>query len=118
MSERMSFHPTRDRLADGGSRILLDEMRPRYRDLGLVLPAAAELPDRPDQDGAGLGIDEKLWDVVLAHPLRVIGGDGDDIGRFARNRDLPRPGQRRPTVVAVEEGFAIFRHFGVREFPE
>src|SRR5579871_304158 len=114
----MRLHPACDRLADRRARILLDEMRPWYGDLGLVLPATAELPDRSDQDGAGLGIDEELWDVVRAHPPRVVGGDGDDIGRFARNRDLPRPGQRWPTIFALEEGFAVLAHFGVREFPK
>src|SRR5882762_3060563 len=73
-SDRMGLHPCRHRPADRGTGILLDKMRARYRHLGLVFPAAAEIPDGPDQDRAGLGVDEKLWQLVLGHPFRIVGG--------------------------------------------
>ena len=93
-------------------------MRAWYRDLGLILPASAEFPGRPDQDGAGLGVDEQLWDVVRGHPLRIIRRYLHHIGRRAFDRNLPRPGQGRPTVLRLQKRAAIFGHLGLGQFPQ
>ncbi len=82
-------------------------------DLGLVFPAAAKLPHFADQDRARLGIHEQFWNVVLRHPFGVSLDNGDDVSRLATNRNLARPGQRRPAVFATEERLAIHRHLRV-----
>src|SRR5450759_3519443 len=70
--ERICLHPVGHRPADNRSGILLDEMRARYGDLSLVLPASAIVPDSTDQDRAGLGVDKQLWDVARGQPLRCL----------------------------------------------
>src|SRR5262249_25254838 len=117
-SDRMRLHPVGDRAPDGGTGILLDEVRTRHRHLGLVLPGAAELAHRPDQDCARVGVDEQLWDAVLRHPPGIVGNDPPDVGRLARDRDLPRPGQRRPAILTLEERLAVFRHLGLGQLAQ
>src|SRR4051812_42699124 len=70
-SDGLRLQPGRHRLADRRPGIFLDEMRARNGDLGLVFPAAAEVTQRADQDGAGIGADEQFWHVVLRHPARI-----------------------------------------------
>jgi hypothetical protein len=96
----------------------LDEVRARHGHFSLVFPAPAELPDRAGQDRTGLGIDEQLRQAVLRHPFRIVRRDRHDIGGFARDRNLPRPGQRRPAVLASQERPAIFRHLGLGQVPQ
>src|ERR1700687_2926813 len=117
-SERVCLHPTGHRLPDGWPGIFLNEMRARYGDFGLVFPTSAEIPDSTDQDRAGFGVDEQFWDVVLRHPLRIVGSDLHHVGGFACYRNLPRPGQRRPAVPGFRKGAAIFRHLGLGQFPQ
>src|SRR5437868_9664479 len=96
----MGLHPSRDRLANGGSGILLDEMRPRNRHLGLVFKTPAEIPDTSDQDRAGLGIDEQFRNLALGQPPRIVGYDLHHGRGLSRDRDLPRPRQAPPVVAA------------------
>src|ERR1700738_4956220 len=104
----MGFHPFGNRLADRRAGILLDEMRSGDRHFGLVLETPAKLPDSSDQDRTWLGIDEQLWNLVLRHPLRIVGYDLHHVRGLARDRDLARPGQRRPAVLSSRVGLAIF----------
>src|SRR3954452_24808585 len=116
-SERICGHPIRYRPADHRPGVFLDEMRARHGDFGLVFPASAKFSRRADQNGAGFGIDEQLWNLVLRHPLRIVRGYLHDIRWFASYRNLPRPGQRRPAVFALEIRPAIFRHLSLAQLP-
>src|ERR1700675_3099020 len=71
--QRVCLHPVRHRPADGCTGILLDEMRARHGDFGLVFPASAKFPERADQNRAGVRVDEQLWDIIRGHLVRVIG---------------------------------------------
>src|SRR5262249_5471336 len=78
---------------------------PADLDLGLVRPAPAELALRSDQDGAGLRVDEELGDIGgPREPVGVALHDLDDVRGLAFDRDLPRPGERRPATLARLRG--------------
>ena len=101
----------RNRAADCGTGILLDEMHSGHRDLALVLPAAAEFTHGSDQDCAGVSVDEQLRQFAFRQPFAVSLHDGGDISGLAANGNLPWPGKSRPAILPPEVGPAVFRHF-------
>src|SRR3546814_12323520 len=84
--------------------------------LGLVFPAPAEFALRADQDGAGIGVDEKFRDAGRVHPVGIGLCDLDHLGGFAIKRDLAWPAQRGAAVFArLLEGSSEERRVG-KEF--
>lgn len=53
-----------NRRADLLRRILLNKMNAGNRDFLLVRPSPAEVAHAPDDLGAGIGIDEELWQIA------------------------------------------------------
>src|SRR5260370_21504017 len=108
---RVGSDPMRNRAADCRTGILLDEMHSGHRNLGLVLPAAAELTHGSDQDCAGVSVHEQLWNLALRKPFAVSPHDGSHIGGLPANRNLPRPRTGWPAVPPPAVGRAVYRHF-------
>ena len=92
-----------------GLDLALDELRARLdKD-----PSAAEFALRADQDCARLGVDKELGDVVLGHPVGVGPDPLDNRKRLSVDRDLARPGERRPPVLPrVRKGTPVLGHLG------
>ena len=111
----------RDRAASGDGlpdlvrRILLDEVDARHRDLGLVRPAAAEVARGADAGSApGSAFTKSFGSGLVAEPRAVVVDDRDHVGGLALDRDLARPGERRPAALArLEEGPAVDGHLRV-----
>src|SRR3990167_4551335 len=80
--------PFGDRLADLMGTVLLDEVAALHRHLRLILPAPAEFALRARQDGARVGIDEELRQVVRGHPVRI---GPDDVHHVFRPRAQAAP---------------------------
>src|SRR5260370_22712573 len=110
-SYRVGSDPMRNRAADCRTGILLDEMHSGHRNLGLVLPAAAELTHGSDQDCAGVSVHEQLWNLALRKPFAVSPHDGSHIGGLAANRNLPRPRKSWPANLPPAVGPAAFPPF-------
>ena len=64
----------------------------------------------------GLAFDEQFGDIALRQPRAVFLDGGDDVGGLALDRDVARPRQRRPAILAgVAERFAVVVHLLVGE---
>ena len=104
--------PGSNRLADLRPGIFLDEVTAGHGYFRLIAPAAAEFTLVSDQNGAGIGIDKQLRDVILSHPTGVSGGQLGDRRGLPVDRDFARPGQGRPAILpGAREGTPVFRHF-------
>src|SRR5437763_3154268 len=107
--------PVGERLSDLVRRVLLDEVEAAHCHLGLVGPAAAELAFLR-RDSAGLGVYEQLRNGTRAQPLAVRADDFHYVDRMLLDRQLARPGERRPTCLArPAERSAVSLHLGIRE---
>jgi hypothetical protein len=62
-----------NRRADRLRRILLNKVDAWNRDFALVRPSPAEVAHRPDDLGAGIGIDEKLRQIACGEPVATSG---------------------------------------------
>ena len=94
-------HPGGDGPPDLVRRIFLNEMNPRDRDFGLRWPRADGIEIRAAaEERSGLGLYEQLGHITGRQPFRIGSHDRSHVGGFAVDRDLPRPGQRRPSPFA------------------
>src|SRR5262245_36281664 len=112
-SDRLRLHPSGNVAATGTAGILLNEVRSRHPGLPLVFPPHTKVSYTIDQDCAWQSFDEQFRDIILRHPFGIIRHDLHDVGRFAGDRDLPRPGQRRSAVLAFKKRPSVFGHFGI-----
>src|ERR1700730_6265665 len=110
-SSSLPMQPIRDCAADFRTGIFLDEMASLDGDFGLMGPLATEFALRPDQNGAGIGIDEQLRDVVLRHPVCIGAHQLYDRRWRPVDRALAGPGARRPAILArLGKGSPILLH--------
>src|SRR5437879_1762944 len=93
--------------------IFLNEMNALNGGLALVWPSAAEITDAAYQQGAGLGIYEKFWDLALGKPRTIRFDDLNHIGGRSLDRQFARPYQSRKPRFARTVRVAICGHFFV-----
>src|SRR6516164_10245790 len=87
-------------------------------DFALIAKSAAEVlgaVPRIGDDCAGIAGDEEFWNLAIRKPSPVSLHDGDDVGRFAIDRNLSRPNKRRQPRHWLGEWRPVGRHLLVGE---
>src|SRR5262249_17016825 len=104
--------PTGDGPADLVRRILLEEMEPRDRHLGLRWQCEGEVEmGGGGKEETGLGLHEQLGYIARRQPVRVGGRDRSHVGGLALDRDFPGPRQRWPSpLTGLGERPSVFCH--------
>src|SRR5206468_10600659 len=108
LAEHRAATPLLHGVADLGRMVLLDEVRTRtdlaYRQV--TEPRLAPASDRLGDQHPRLERQQELRDVTRREPALVLAEHRDDLGGLATERQLPRPGEHRPTRSRVRKGCA------------
>ena len=108
-----------NRGADLVWRVLLNKVDAGNGDFPLVRPASAEVADTPDDLGTRIGIDEKLWELLVpSEPFAVAFDDLDYIGRSALYRQLARPYKCWEARFPISKRRPVSRHFLTAQLPD
>src|SRR6266852_6365056 len=99
-------------------RILLKKVPASDGDLSLVWPSSAEFAGTTRHDRAGFAHDKELRNCAARKKCPRALDDRRDIGRFAVDRDLSRPYERREPSFPLDKRGAVGSHFYLAQLPE